>query len=151
MKVSNLNTGILILMSVFLLNCKKKETPPPPPEPEIEFISITPSEVTEFKDTIIILVKYKDVNGDFGDLDPDDLSLQIKDARIPKADWYHIKPLAPLTGEDINIEGQFRIRLNSLFLMGTGTKELTTLTLKAKDRAGNWSNEIVSPQITINK
>lgn len=36
-----------------------------------------------------------------------------------------------------------------MFLLGTGTSETTILTIKLKDRAGNWSNAIETPVITI--
>lgn len=141
----------LFICVLSLFNCKKKAKAVVDPVPTIELISINPSNVTEFKDSISITIKYKDANGDLGDENPDDLSLEIKDSRLSKADYYHVKPLAPNTGKDIPIEGELRIKLNSMFLLGTGTKESATLNIKFKDRAGNWSNEVVSSPITINK
>jgi len=132
--------------------CKKKKTEDPvDPIPTIEIVSITPSVVKEYSDSILIKLKYHDNNGDLGDESPDEHSLYVKDSRLPNADTYHVKPLAPMTGEDINIHGEITIKLNGLFLLGSGTTELTTLNIKMKDRAGNWSAEVSSPQITINK
>jgi hypothetical protein len=138
--------------ALILLACKKKkqETVGNDP-PTIELISVTPVSAKEFKDSIIIVIKYKDINGDLGDENPDELSLEVKDARLSKADGYHVKPLAPGTGKDLPIEGELRIRLNSLFLIGNGTSEQTALAIKFKDRAGNWSNEVTTQQITISK
>lgn len=130
---------------------KKKETTTEQIAPSIELISITPQNVKEFKDSISILLKYKDVNGDLGETNPDETSLEVRDSRLTSADKYHIQPLAPNTGKDISIEGELRIKLNSMFLLGAGTSEQSVLTIKLKDRAGNWSNEVTSQPIIISK
>lgn len=143
--------SFFFLFVISFFNCKKKAKVVVDPAPTIELVSINPSTVTEFKDSLSITIKYKDANGDLGDDNPDELSLEIKDSRLSKADYYHVKPLAPNTGKDIPIEGELRIKLNSMFLLGTGTTELATLNIKFKDREGNWSNEVVSSPITINK
>lgn len=149
---TTLKLSAVIMMMFVIGSCKKKKTETPPdPVPTIEVISVSPAVVKEFQDSILITLKYKDANGDLGDPSPDELSLYVKDSRLPNPDKYHVKPLAPITGEDIPIEGQVTIKLNSLFLLGTGNTELTTLSIKMKDRAGNWSAEVSSPQITINK
>jgi len=141
-----------VIMILFVISCKKKKKEAPPdPVPTIEIVSVSPSTVKEFQDSVIIKLKYKDANGDLGDESPDELSLYVKDSRLPYPDKYHVKPLAPITGKDIPIEGELTIKLNSLFLLGTGATELTTLSIKMKDRAGNWTTEVNSPQITINK
>ena len=131
--------------------CKKKEEPAPDPIPTLELISISPSTVNEFTDSVLIKLRYTDKNGDLGDLSPDDRSLYVKDSRLPNADMYHVKPLAPVSGKNIPIEGELTVKLNSLFVLGAGTVELTTLVIKMKDRAGNWTEELTSPQITIKK
>lgn len=149
---TTLKLSAVIMMIVVIGSCKKKKTETPPdPVPTIEVVSVSPAVVKEFQDSILIVLRYKDANGDLGDPSPDELSLYVKDSRLPNPDKYHVKPLAPISEENIPIEGQVTIKLNSLFLLGTGTTELTTLNIKMKDRAGNWSAEVTSPQITINK
>lgn len=142
---------ILFFILIFSFSCKKKKEPAPDPVPTLELISVTPTTLTEFKDSVIIKLKYRDNNGDLGDQSPDAHSLQVKDSRLQNPDTYHVKPLAPISEKDIVIEGELSVKLNSLFLLGTGNSEVTTLTIKLKDRAGNWSNEVVSSPITINK
>lgn len=147
---------LIKLSSAFILlyvigSCKKKKEEAVDPVPTIEVVSISPSTVKEFEDSILIKIRYKDLNGDLGDESPDELSLYVKDSRLPNPDKYHVKPLAPISSENIPIEGEVTIKLNSLFLLGAGNTELTTLSIKMKDRAGNWSAEVTSPQITINK
>ncbi len=145
------NIALVIVASSLLAGCKKKSVPIPDPTPSIEFVSITPANPKEYVDVILIKFKYKDVNGDLGDYSPDEQSLQVKDSRVLNPDNYHVKPLAPPSDKDIPIEGEIEVKLNSLFLLGSGNTEITTLTFKIKDRAGNWSNEVTSPQITISK
>ena len=53
--------------------------------------------------------------------------------------------------EYMMIEGEFNIKISTLFLLGTGTTETTILSIKLKDREGNWSNEIKTPVITIHQ
>lgn len=135
----------LLLTIIILSSCKKEILPT---EPTIELVSVSPSTVVQFKDSVIITIKYKDNNGDIGDELADENSLQLKDSRLPKADFQHIKPLAPI-GSNIKIEGELKIKLNALFLLGNGTTETTVFTIKLKDQAGNWSNEVTSSPITI--
>lgn len=137
---------VYILAVLLLFSCKKDKTLPP--EPTIELISVSPMEVEQFKDSVEIVIKYKDNNGDIGDSSPDVYSLQVKDSRLGNPDWYHIQPLAPLDVE-LKIEGQIKIRLNTLFLLGNGNEEFSTLTIKLKDRAGNWSNEVATSPIAV--
>ena len=151
MSVKKSTICFILFLAMFVVTCKKKTEPVPDPIPTIEIVSVSPSTVKEFSDSVLIKLKYKDVNGDLGDISPDEHSLYVKDSRLPNADTYHVKPLAPISSDNIPIEGELTIKLNSLFLLGTGTSEITTLTIKIKDRAGNWSAEITSPQITINK
>ncbi len=153
--MKNLNLLIILFASstlLFFSSCKKKkEEPPPDPVPVIELVSVTPTNVIQFKDSIIVKFRYKDNNGDLGEYSPEDHPLHVKDARLSNPDTYHVKPLAPPSEKNIPIEGELTIKLNSMFLLGTGNTEVTNLKIKLRDRAGNWSNEITTPQITINK
>jgi hypothetical protein len=63
-------------------------------------------------------------------------------------DWYHVPPLSPV-GSNVTIEGDLTIKISSLFLLGNGSQEFTSFTIKVQDRAGNWSEEITTPQVTI--
>ena len=117
--------------------------------PSIELVNVTPTNIAQFKDSVLVTIKYKDNNGDIGDFSPDEYSLSVKDSRLANPDWYHVQPLAPL-GHELKFEGQIQVKINSMFLLGNGTQEFSTLSIKLKDRAGHWSNEISTPAITIN-
>jgi hypothetical protein len=104
----------------------------------------------QFTDSLVILFEYEDGNGDLGELDPDKNSLMIKDRRLEKADFYFVKPLAP-TDKNLQIKGSLSVKVRNTFLLGIGNTEVTNFDLKLRDRKGNWSNTISTPEITIKK
>ena len=141
-------TLISLAIITLIFSCKKEEKYSN--IPEIEFISLSPSSTVEFQDQINLLISYKDGDGDIGTEDPDIYSIEIKDARLPASDKYHVKPLTP-PEEALQIEGELNIVITGLFVLGSGTEESTTFKVKLQDRAGNWSNEVTTSSITIKK
>ncbi|MEJ6680977.1 MAG: hypothetical protein QNL21_02680 [Flavobacteriales bacterium] len=140
-------TKYFVILGLFLgfQSCKKDE---PSPFPEIEFVSISQTQVAEFENQLEVIISYSDVNGDLGTVNADDLTLRVKDSRLGDFDWYHVPPLTP-NSEEIEIEGVFSVQLNPLFLLGNGVEESTNFTLQLKDRAENWSNQITTPTVII--
>ncbi len=118
--------------------------------PEIEFVSLSPSTTSEFSQDIKLVISYKDGDGDIGTDDPDEYTLLIHDSRLPAADEYHIQPLTP-PNSTIQIEGNLKINLAGLFVLGTDSTETTTFSVKLKDRAGNWSNSVTTSSIAVKK
>ena len=145
-----MNKLIIYTFTIILLFSCKKEEEAYSDTPEIEFISISPSTNPEFSQNIKLVISYKDGDGDIGTEDPDEYTLLIHDSRLPAADEYHIQPLTP-PNSSIQIEGELNINLAGLFVLGTGTSESTTFTVKLKDRAGNWSNLITTSSIQVSK
>ncbi|MFN0200129.1 MAG: hypothetical protein ACKVTZ_01335 [Bacteroidia bacterium] len=140
----------LIYSGLALTTCAQKDdTITPAVEPAIEFVSITPSQVKQFN-SLEIVIQYIDGDGDLGNPDPDEKMLAIKDSRLPEADMYHVQPLAPLE-EKVSIKGKVKITVPNVVLLGTGSSEQLYFSIKWKDRAGHWSNEITSPNITVSK
>lgn len=138
-----------IVFSVTLLGfgCKQDETP----EvfyPEIAFVSMSHDDVVEFDNEVAITFSYADGDGDIGYADPDAYCLKIKDSRLLEFDWFHIPPLTP-NNEALEIDGNFTVNLPPLFLLGNGGNETTDFTFQLQDRAGNWSNQFVTPEILI--
>ena len=142
-KIALISLGIILFFS-----CKKDDKYSN--TPEIEFISLSPNSTNEFSEPVNLKISYKDGDGDIGTNDPDDYTLHIKDARLPNADEYHIQPLTP-PGNELQIEGELNIVITGLFVLGSDTTETTHFNVKLKDRAGNWSNEVVTSSITIKK
>ena len=137
--------SILLLLIIGFCSCKKEEEPK---VPVIKLIEITPLSLVQYNEPVYITIGYSDLDGDIGYENPDEYALQIKDNRLINPDWYHIPPLSPI-GSNLVIEGELMIKINSLFLLGNGSQELTSFTIKVEDRAGNWSEAITTPQVTI--
>lgn len=138
---------LLPIMTVVavLSACKKEELPT---VPEITLVSASPTQVVQFGERVKVRFAYKDADGDLGDPDPDMNTLEVKDARLNTADFYHVPPITP-DGATVSVQGEIEVELNALFLLGNGDQETTTYTLRIRDRAGNWSNSITTPAITI--
>jgi hypothetical protein len=137
------------VLALLFVGCEKTGNEPPFSEvPEIRLLEVSRNEVREFKDTLEVLLHYRDGDGDLGQWDPDLPSLVVKDARLAKADSFHLQPLAP-PGARVPLEGELRVRLPQLFLLGNGSSETTRFRIKLLDRAGNESNEVQTPNISI--
>jgi hypothetical protein len=118
--------------------------------PFIKFLDVNSTSIKEFKDSLLIRFEYTDADGDIGEDNPDKNDLYIKDRRLANADYYFIKPLSP-PGSEIKIKGIISVQIKNTFLLGTGNSELTQFDIKLRDRAGNWSNSINTPNIKITK
>jgi len=131
-----------------VLNSCKKEEGKFPSTPEISFISISTTNVENFDNKIVLTFSYIDKEGDIGETDPDNHTLRIKDARLTEFDWYHIPPITPGL-QSLQVSGTLSVELNPLFLLGNSLQESTNFIIQLKDRAGNWSNQINSPEVII--
>ncbi len=136
----------IALLLFFFSGCKKDDAMPV--EPSIELVSIGPANVQQFRDVVTLKFKYKDGDGDIGEVDPDAPSLRVKDSRLAAPDLYHIPPLTP-DQQTLMIQGEIDIPLNGLFLIGNGSQEVLTYSIVLVDRAGHYSNEILSSTITV--
>ena len=141
-------TFCLLAFLITLSCCKKEDEPVLDPVPAITLASIAPTTVKQFEDSILLLIEYEDGDGDLGFVHRDSLALQIKDKRLTEPDFYYVPALAPVESE-ISIQGIIEVVIPNTFLLGSGGIETTDYTLKMKDRSGNWSNTVVSPEITV--
>jgi hypothetical protein len=119
-------------------------------EPKIKILSVAPTTIQEFDESVIVTLQYEDGDGNLGFEHPDSNALRVWDDRLQNPDFYFVPPLSPV-GEEISIRGALEIRLNGTFIIGTGTEESTRFAISIKDRDGNWSNEVTTPIITIQK
>ncbi len=142
-----------ILMPIFLIGllgaCTVENELPN--KPEISIVSVHPTEITEYQDVIKVVLAYTDGDGNLGFSNPDSNALRVWDDRLSSPDWYHVQPLAP-PGEKISIQGELTVNLSGTFVLSsTADQETTRFRIKIKDRNGNWSNEVITPLITINR
>jgi hypothetical protein len=138
----------ILTVLLFTFSCKKKEKEVLGTSPIIELISVTPNEIKEFEDSIIVMLSYEDRDGDLGSENPDENFLEIRDTRLENPDYYFVQPLSP-PGTSVHIKGTLRVYIKNIFLLGNGDTELTTLEIRMRDRAGNWSNMVTSEQLKI--
>lgn len=137
-----------LLFLVFALTGGCKKEAPIERVPSLDFVSISESEVVQFTNAVEVVIKFEDGDGDLGSPNPDVNTLRVKDSRLLNYDWYHVPPMTPDL-EELQIEGSYTVTLNPLFILGNGSSEEATFTLQIKDRAGNWSNAIVTPPVLI--
>ena len=93
-------------------------------------------------------MKYKDGDGDLGDISADSFSIYVRDFRLSKPDYFHLIPLSPI-GNKISIEGVLNLKIKNIFLLSSAPTEITKFEIKLKDRSKNWSNTIFTPNIEI--
>ncbi len=118
--------------------------------PLIELVSISPMEVEEFRDSVIVTIRILDGNGDIGTQDPDDNTVVVQDQRYENPDYYHLPPFTP-EGTEVKVEGTVNIFIPTLVRISEREdREQTRIDIKLVDRAGNWSNTLTTPPITIN-
>lgn len=141
-----------LILVLFLLAtaCEKTKVVADDTVPKIAYAGISQTSFQQFSDSIYLTLSYEDGDGDLGHEDADIASLEILDTRLSKPDMYYVQPLAPLQSK-IRIKGQLLVSLRNLFLLGTGAAETTFLEIRIKDRAGNWSNLVRTPELTITK
>ena len=142
--------GLITLVILLATACEKSKVVAADTVPKIAFAGISSTSFQQFSDSIYLTLSYEDGDGDLGQEDADIASLEIHDTRLAKPDMYYVQPLAPLKSK-IHIQGQLQVNLRNLFLLGTGTAESTFLEIRIKDRAGNWSNLVRTPELTITK
>ena len=134
------------LICFFLFSCNKKEDL----IFHLDLISTTPKELTEFQENLIVEIQYEHSEGFMGFYDPDYLSIEVKDSRLTNADFYHLIPLNP-PENNLSIKGVVNLEIDSPFILGTGNLETLFYTIRIQDRNGEWSNEISTPLITVNR
>ena len=116
----------------------------------INLLNTFPTEIIEFQENIYVRIFYQHPEGFICFSDPDYLSLEVKDSRLSQADYYHIIPVTP-PENSLSITGELLVEIDSPFLFGNGIMELVNFTIRIQDQNLNWSNSIITPNITVNK
>lgn len=120
-----------------------------PVEPEIELISVSPTQVKAFQDSIVFVVEYTDGDGDLGTNIDTERNVFILDQRLNVTHEFRLKQLAP-DGADVPITGRFDVTLPSTIKADSTTaSESIVFELYVVDRAGNQSNTVVSEPVTV--
>jgi hypothetical protein len=107
--------------------------------------------VTQFQDSLIFRISYKDGDGDLGENIDTVYNVFLTDSRNKVTYKYRLQELAPLAS-NISIQGNVNIKLNGVGLLDENAdQETASFSIYVKDRAGNSSNTVTSSVITITK
>lgn len=145
---------ILPVLALLSASCSKDDLTPLEPVsevPAITLLSVGPSEVVAWEDSVIFLIHYQDGDGDLGFNSPDSLSLYVTDERIGLTESYFVPLLAP---EDagVAIQGELEVELkNTILIDPDADNESVTFSIYLRDRAGNVSNTITAGPITVTR
>jgi hypothetical protein len=142
-------TLFILLPLMLLLSCSKDE-PDFPAEPVIEIAAISPNDVTEYSESVIITIRYEDGDGDLGENVEGVKNCFVTDNRIGVTYQYRIKQLAP-TGSTIHIKGTVEIDMKGQAITDNSNSQSATYTVYVVDRAGHRSNSVTTSAITIHK
>ena len=141
----------ICIVGVAIFGCKKTSENDPIPQlsktPIISIEEISSDSIQQFE-SIKFFVRYTDGNGDIGDEDADEHSLEIVDNRDSIVHTFHIPPQSPI--ENISISGTLEVDLENVIIIDrNNSNENAIFKFRLKDRAGNWSDIVDSPAIVI--
>ncbi len=145
------NKNNLVVYALFLMicSCKKEETTIVT-TPELEFLSVTPSDLKEYQQPLVFIIHYKDGDGDLGENNASVKNLFLIDNRIGLKYEYRLQQLAP-DNSPISISGNFKVELNTVAITDGSSIQNGTFSIYVIDRAGNKSNVVTSSTIVIRK
>lgn len=116
--------------------------------PGLELVELTPDTVTALGEPVIFRIRYIDYNGDLGTSDPNTSNLYVRDPRLDITHPYRIQQLSPEEG--IAIQGEVIVELANVPLADdNAAQEQVQFSIWAEDRAGNRSNELTTPPLTV--
>lgn len=146
------NWNILWLcLPLLVAGCKKDEEPDlTDPTPEILEVRVSPTDVVEYRDSIVFEVDYRDGDGDLGENQPNAANLFLVDERISVTETFRVSELAP-QGANVPITGTLRVVLQSTGITDNSYLQVANYTLYLRDRAGNESNKVTSEDILVRR
>jgi hypothetical protein len=140
------NFLIILGFTMLLFSCKKDEEVSM--APNIEFKSISPGNIKQYRDSIVIGISYLDNNGDLGENETEIPNAFVKDLRNNLVYSFRIRQLAP--DATIAIKGNLEIVVPQVALINSGSSsESATFEVYVKDRAGLESNKVTTSAVTI--
>lgn len=139
---------VIFFISVFIFSCKKKDSQTN--VPQIKFVSISPSTVVEYVNSISIVISYDDLDGDLGENNANVSNLWVTDSRNNVQYSYRISQLAP-DNANIHIRGNLDISIKNTARTDSSASQSFTYSIFLKDRAGNSSNTVTTSAITVTK
>ncbi len=137
---------IVFLFCTLFISCKKDEEINY--SPSIEFKSISPGTIEEYRDSVVITISYLDKNGDLGENETEMPNAFVRDIRNNLTYSFRIRQLAPNT--DIAIQGNLEIVVPQVARINNNSaSESATFEVYVKDRSGMESNKVTTSAVTI--
>ena len=142
---------LLLLVSLSISCTREDEAPIFPATPVISMIEVKPNQVIAYKDSIIFQIAYEDGDGDLGENTAGSENLFLKDTRTGASYTFRIRRLVPDNAE-APIKGTLSFVLPFAILTDENSaSQQAVFEIHVKDRAGNASNVISSPAISVVK
>lgn len=153
-RCKELSFVLFLVGTMGMISCNSDDavSEPNPPisiVPALEYLSVNQTSVQQLEENLQFILRYTDGDGDLGFENADSLSLWVTDQRADLVHQYHVPPLAPDQTE-VTIRGELEVNIDNVILLDQqNSSEEAVFSFKIKDRAGQWSNEVSSPVITI--
>lgn len=144
--MKHLIPALVVGMLLTIASCRPD--PSTDPVPTIEFMSVDPSTVVEFQDSLTFTISYQDGDGDLGENNPSTENLFLKDSRNGVTYGFRIQQLAPI-GSEISIQGELNVILNHTSITDGSSSQSVTYEIWVIDRAGNESNHVDTGPVTV--
>lgn len=116
--------------------------------PQINLLETTPLRVKSLKDSISFVLEYLDGDGDLGENAPDLKNLFAEDLRTGLVYGFRLRQLVPGQAR-VPIKGTLRFSIKHTFITDGTAPERVRYRIYLMDRAGNRSNEVISPEIWV--
>jgi hypothetical protein len=156
---------VLSILAFTFLTCVKPSDYPD--VPVLEFVGFSKSTLNQGDiggDTLLLILSFTDGDGDFGTEDRrTEPNIFVKDLRTNQTLRQYKAPFIPLEGTKNGVKGKINIVFLTtccVFPPNTGItpcavvpqypKNDLAMEIYIKDRAGNSSNKVITPPITLN-
>lgn len=119
-------------------------------KPSIQYIGISSDSIVSMADTLIIDLKFEDIDGDIGDSVGSLSNVYIEDSA------YNVVQEFPIVTNSAthtigSVSGKLKVQVNLLPLLDTCVDRIVKLNLYITDRKGQKSNSIKTPAIHLSK
>ena len=118
--------------------------------PSISFVSVTPTLVKEYTDSLVFTIDYEDGDGDLGENTSGVENFFLVDSRNEVTYKFRIPQLAP-GNSNIAIRGKLSVKLDNTAITDGSPSQSFSYKIYVKDRSGNLSNTINSSVIKVTK
>lgn len=141
---------LFLILTIFFGSCIKQ--PSYPPEPEIEFKSVSATQIVPGTDSLVVEIGFQDGDGDLGVKDGDStLNAFLIDNRTGFPYSYQI-PFVNPRGNSKSISGTIWITVDPFALNCRPNRpnfDTISYEVYIVDRAGNESNRVQTPDIIL--